>query len=244
MRALIAAIRFLTRLRVPGPATRAEDLPRSVVWFPLVGCGVGAAIGGIHLLALHWWPPALAALLAIAFGLLLTGALHEDAVGDTADGLGGGGGDRDRVLAILKDPRIGSYGTVALWLLLALRWSALIALGAAALPAFALASVWGRWTAAPLIRWLPALGGGLGRDIQGGLGTGMVLLTTAAAVAASAGLALAGASRVGPAIAVAVVLTLGWGWHLRRRPGGQTGDLLGAGNQLVEAGVLLTLLAR
>ena len=128
IRGLRAAVRFLTRVPVPGAVTTAEDLPHAIGWFPLVGAGVGAAIGGVATLALPWWDPAIAAVLAIAVGLLLTGGFHEDAASDAADGLGGGF-TTERVLEIMRDSRIGAYGAMTLWVVLSLRalllWRAL-----------------------------------------------------------------------------------------------------------------------
>ncbi|MDP2874707.1 MAG: adenosylcobinamide-GDP ribazoletransferase, partial [Holophaga sp.] len=117
MRSLIAAIRFLTRIPVPGPDTHVEDISRAVGWFPLVGAGVGAATAGIFIAGLKLWPAPAAALLAVAAGLMLTGGFHEDGATDATDGLGGGW-TRERVLEIMKDSRIGAYGAMALWCLL------------------------------------------------------------------------------------------------------------------------------
>ena len=246
MSSLRAALRFLTRIPVPGPATVAGDLPGAVAWFPLVGALLGAALAGLFLGALAWWPPAVAAVLAIAGGLLLGGGFHEDAVGDAADGLGGGG-DRERVLAIMKDSRVGAYGVMGLWLLLTLRFAVLGA--CAARPAlqvvalFVLAAGWGRWTAAPLLRWLPALGDGLAKDIRSDGRALPGVVATAFALLATVGAWWVGLPHAFAAAGVAVAVTALWGLYLRWRLGGQSGDLLGAGNQLVEAGVLLAVIA-
>ena len=243
---LRAALRFLTRIPVPGPATVAADLPGAVAWFPLVGALLGAALAGLFLGALAWWPPAVAAALAIAGGLLLSGGFHEDAVGDAADGLGGGS-DRERVLAIMKDSRVGAYGVMGLWVLLTLRFAVLGA--CAARPAlqvvavFALAAAWGRWTAAPLLRWLPALGEGLAKDIRNDGRALPGVVASGFALAAAGGAWWVGVPHVPVAVGVAVAVTALWGLYLHLRLGGQSGDLLGAGNQLVEAAVLLAVIA-
>jgi adenosylcobinamide-GDP ribazoletransferase len=244
-RSLIAALRFLTRLPVPGPVTRAEDLPGAVAWFPLVGAGAGAAIGGVFLLTAHWWPSSIAAVVAIAAGLILTGGFHEDAVSDAADGLGGGT-SRERVLEIMKDSRLGAYGAMSLWVLLTLRWAVLVALGAgvATVVAFALAGAWGRWTAAPLLR-LPPLGAtGLGKDVGLAQRVGPLVIATFLVAAATAGAWWWGLPRAPWAALAALAATALWASYLARRLGGQSGDLLGAGNQLAESAVLLTLVAR
>lgn len=245
IRSLIAALRFLTRLPVPGPATRAEDLPVSIAWFPLVGALCGAAIGGVCVGLAPWWPVPVAAVLAVAAGLLLTGGFHEDAASDAADGLGGGV-ERQQVLAIMKDSRVGAYGVLALWVLLTLRWTVLVAFAGdpMTIPAFALAGAWGRWTAAPLLR-LPALATtGLSKDISATAGSWPLPAATLLVLAATAGAWWWGMARAPWAGCAALVVTGLWASYLWRRLRGQSGDLLGAGNQLAEAAVLLTLLAR
>jgi len=240
MRALIAAIRFLTRLPIPGPMTRLEDLPPAVGWYPLIGAGVGAAVGGIYLGLLHGLPPLVAAVLAVAAGMLLTGGFHEDGATDAADGLGGGF-SREKVMAIMKDSRIGAYGAMALWTLLTLRVACLVALGAAAVPAMLLAMAWGRWSAAPLTR-LPALGEGLAKEITAKIPGWVPFLATFLAILATALAQHLGLHRAATAACAAVAITVLWGGYLLHRLGGQSGDLLGAGNQLAEAAVLLALL--
>lgn len=125
----LAAFIFFTRL----PFWRLRQPPRQcyssvVEWWPLVGwltAGVMAAV-------LYWgsqvMPYTLTVLLAIAARMLLTGALHEDGLADFLDGFGGGGNDRQRILDIMKDSHIGTYGVLALVVYVALLFSALYAL--------------------------------------------------------------------------------------------------------------------
>ncbi len=109
-----AAIAFLTRIPVGPPAGGVWQLADSAWAFPLVGAGIGAVAAFVFLVAqligLGDWPSALLAVLA---GLLLTGAIHEDGLADTADGLLGGP-DRERKLAIMRDSRHGTYGVLAI----------------------------------------------------------------------------------------------------------------------------------
>ena len=241
MRPLIAACRFLTRLPVPGPATQVEDLPGAVGWFPLVGALVGLAIGGAYVGLLQVFPWMVAGVLAIAFGLLLTGGFHEDGASDAADGLGGGW-TRERVLEIMKDSRVGAYGSMALWVVLTLRLACLVSLGATAWWALALAMAWGRWSAALLVK-LPAIGAGLAKEVSAAVPVSTLPLATGLAVAATA-LVWWRFQILAPwAGAAAILMTLGWMFYLARRLGGQSGDLLGAGNQLAEAAALLVLVA-
>ncbi len=243
MRSLIAAFRFLTRLPVPGPETRAEELSGAVGWFPVVGAFVGLATAGVFVASLRLWSAPVAAALAVAFGLLLTGGFHEDGFTDAADGLGGGW-TKERVLEIMKDSRIGAYGAMALWCTLTLRWTALWSLEAKALWALPLAMVWGRWSISVILRLLPSISQGLAKEVHKGLGWWPFVLSTLLLGAANAvAWHWSGMNLLRPAVAsVAVVLV--WVLYLRRRLGGHSGDLLGAGNQLVEAAALLALLAK
>jgi adenosylcobinamide-GDP ribazoletransferase len=111
----VHAAKFLTRL--PIPLSRTLDPPplaETMRMFSMVGAFIGCAIASVLLVG-HFiqLPSHLSALLAVAFGLLVTGALHEDGLADTADGLGGGK-DREKRLDIMRDSRIGSYGALAL----------------------------------------------------------------------------------------------------------------------------------
>ena len=243
---LIAALRFLTRLPIPGPETRSGHLSGAVAWFPLVGALVGLATAGVFVLALGLWPAPLAAVLAVAFGLLLTGGFHEDGATDATDGLGGGW-TTERVVEIMRDSRIGAYGAMTLWVLLSLRWAALVALDRRALVALPLAMVWGRWSIAVMLKALPPASPGLASQVHQGMGWRPVLLASGLAGMlgfAAWALGLLSLAEWGKSAAASGIAVLAWILYLKQRLGGQTGDLLGAGNQLVEAAVLLAWIAR
>ena len=123
------ALGFFTRLPVPAWVPwSSERMHHAARYFALVGWVVGGA-GALGYLALAWLlPPAVAVVLSMALTIRLTGAFHEDGLADTCDGLGGGL-DRDRALAIMKDSRIGSYGAIGLVLALLLKALALVNLG-------------------------------------------------------------------------------------------------------------------
>src|ERR1700690_1808876 len=125
-REFLNALRFLTIVPVPSSdAASAPDwLSRCAKYFPVVGIGVGIASAAVLLLAGRIWGPVVASLLAVAASIAVTGALHEDGLADTADGLGGGSSVEKR-LAIMKDSRIGAYGTLALAFSISLRVTAL-----------------------------------------------------------------------------------------------------------------------
>jgi adenosylcobinamide-GDP ribazoletransferase len=237
---LVVAVQFLTRL--PTPRLKDFDaawVSRSARYFPLVGQLVGAVCAGVFCVASAVWPPLVAALLAVAAGVLVTGGFHEDGLADTADGLGGGQ-DRARRLEIMKDSRIGTYGVLALGLTLALKVAALADLGFAT-GAFALLAAHGLARGASvLVMWrTPYAGEVLGakwKPSPGGLNwgevaTAMVLAVWPLALLPAAPAALGVAIGAGLALAVALLA--------RRLIGGQTGDVLGAVEQVFELGFLL-----
>ena len=127
LREFLVAVSFLTRLPVPADVhTVGHDvLRRALAWFPLVGAMLTTATAVLIELGLVWWPVPVAVLLALAIEARVTGLMHEDALADVADAFGGGR-TREDVHRILKDSRLGTYGTTALVLGLALRAAALV----------------------------------------------------------------------------------------------------------------------
>lgn len=238
-----AAVVFLTRVPLPWHVPDADTrLARAAPWFPLVG----AVVGGLG--ALGWWAgaalasPLVGAVAAVAVTIVATGALHEDGLADTFDGLGGSPG-RERALAIMRDSRLGSYGALALVLVVLGRVAALTSLGAQAPLALVGGHALARLASLPLIRWLPyarAGEGGSGTPFPAGVGTAG--LAAAAVFTALLTLLLWGAGAIAAWLAAAAVLGLAAAWF-RRRLGGITGDTLGAAIQLVELTAYLALLA-
>ncbi len=236
------AMVFLTRIPIPWQVPDLDArLPRCTPWFPLVGVLVGA-MG-----ALAWWLGASAgnaligAIAAVAATALVTGAFHEDGLADTFDGLGGSP-DRERALTIMKDSRIGAFGTVALVLVLLARIGALLSLGGAAVAALIGAHALARLSSLPLIRWLPyaRADGGTGKPFAGGVSD--IGLAVAVGATALLTLVLWGASALVVWLVVALLVGV-TGWWYYRRLGGITGDTLGATNQFVELGCYLALVA-
>ncbi len=238
-RDIVEALGLLTRFPVQSTPTRG---PHAAWAWPLAGVAVAlvaAAIGAAGL----WLglPPGLAAGLALATQIVATGAMHEDGLADCADGFWGGL-DRTRRLEIMKDSRTGSYGALALGLSVLLRWSALSVLfahGWVLAPLIAAAAL-SRAPMAVLMAALPnARGAGLssavGRPSQATatLGVGVALLVALMAVGWGA-LAPAFWVALG-AIAVAALA--------QDRIGGQTGDVLGATQQVAEIAALAALAA-
>lgn len=112
----LTALMFFTRVPVPeaaGYTYKPEYLQQSSRYFPLIGWLVGGVAGAIYWLTSFWWPPILAIIFSMVASILLTGAFHEDGWADVCDGFGGGF-TKQRVLDIMKDSRLGTYGSIGL----------------------------------------------------------------------------------------------------------------------------------
>jgi len=242
-RDIAAALGLLSRLPVPVDGDHAMARGGRAAWaWPLVGgliaalaalVGSGAMVFGLT--------PALAAALVLAAGIAVTGGLHEDGLADSADGLWGGW-DRERRLAIMGDSRIGTYGVLALGLSLLLRWSALTTLAGAGWLWPGLLATGALSRAAmvvPMTVLPPARPGGLSGRVGRPQGITTLIAVGLGAVIA----ALATGIAVLPACAAVGAVVFGWCLIARARIGGQTGDILGATQQLAEITVLLVLVA-
>jgi adenosylcobinamide-GDP ribazoletransferase len=243
--ALALAWQFLTRVPLPvAVAPSRQRLARSLRYLPAAGAVIGVAAAAVLLAAGVLLPAVVAVLVSTAATVALTGALHEDGLADTLDGLGGA--DRARALAIMRDSRIGSFGAVGLGLTLALKVAALAALpalvAAAALVAGHAASRLSAIVVVATSRYLRPEGTGrftrrgvgrAGLAVAGGTGLAALLVP---GLAAGAGAVLAGVAGLALGHLAARAL-------FERRLGGYTGDCLGATQQLSEAGFYLGLLA-
>jgi adenosylcobinamide-GDP ribazoletransferase len=237
MKTLIAAIGLLTRIPVPA-APDPETAGRSMRWFPLVGAAIGGIYAVVAWLAAPHLPATVVAVIVVIGEAMLTGALHMDGLADTADGFGGGK-SREDILRIMRDPAIGSYGAVAIALLIAFKIVVLSVLldRRAALPYLVLAPVLGRWTAAPLSRFLPyAPPAKSAPAFVGTLELVWATILTAAIVPAL------GVHRTLVCWAAVAVVTGTFGVFCYRKIGGITGDTLGAAIEISECAVLLTAL--
>ena len=253
-RLFFVALQFFTRVPVPRwVGFEPAWLQQCARHFPLVGLLVGGCCALVLWAGLWLWPAGVAAGLAIAAGVWLTGGFHEDGWADTCDGLGGAV-PRARALEIMKDSRIGSYGALGLILMLGLKAACLAALAEQDYLLALTGLAWGHAAsrAAPvwIMHALPYAGDAAHAKAkplatQAGGGTlavafGWVLLAGALAAWIDPdwvpGLCIA-------AVAAGAATLWMQGW-LDRRLGGYTGDNLGATQQLVELVVLLSLLAR
>jgi adenosylcobinamide-GDP ribazoletransferase len=204
----------------------------------LIGLLIGSLLAGLQQLAGHADPLLQAALLT-AIWALITGGLHLDGLADSADAWVGGHGDRERTLAIMKDPRSGPAAVSTLLLVLLLKFAALVVLVKTGdWPALLLAPVLGRSALVALLLSTPYVRpGGMGSAIAKHLPRAAAVV--ALLVVAAGGLLAGKAGALALAVAVAAGLLLRW--MMMRRLGGMTGDTLGAAVELTEVAALVAL---
>ncbi|MBZ5601014.1 MAG: adenosylcobinamide-GDP ribazoletransferase [Acidobacteriia bacterium] len=238
MRTLLSAISFLTIVpvgRTSVPSGRAAAL------FPLVGAILGAAGAGIYLAAGSVLPSSIAALLVVTFWSAISGVLHEDGLADVADALRAGR-SQAKMLAILKDSRIGTFGAVAIVLSIVARWQAVehlstdrlfeVFIAAQAVPRAAIVAL--AWVSRPV-------GTGLG------LAFSSTLNTTAAVAAIVQGIAAAFACGLRPGLVIVLGAYLAIRFaqaYFYKRIGGVNGDCLGATEQILEIFILILFTCR
>jgi adenosylcobinamide-GDP ribazoletransferase len=234
------AVSFSTLLPV-GPAQPVNDgaLARASWALPIAGLVVGLVGAIVYAIAHRVGLPAGAgAVLALVATIFVTGAIHEDGLADTLDGLGGGR-SREQKLEIMRDSRIGTYGACALIVSIALRWTALATVAEPAAVAAALLAAHAAARATlPAFMWLipPARRDGLSAGVGQpppqsaiiAVGLGIICL----AIGFGPGKAILG-------LILLSVGAIGWGFIATRQIGGQTGDILGALEQVGEVVVLL-----
>ena len=226
----LGAFAFLTRLPV-GRLGASAGLPAAAPWFPVVGLAVGGLAAGVRVAAGAVLPAAPATVLALAAAILVTGGLHEDGLADTADALGAHV-DRARRLEILRDPRVGTFGALALGLALLFSYAALAPLPAARFArAVVVAHALARYSALVQSRFArPARRDGLGAQLR----TSRVALALATLVAGAAALGLGSPGPGAAAFGAALLVSTGAAVVVRRTIGGTTGDTFGAVAKLVE----------
>lgn len=232
VRRFLVAVQFLTTLPTPRVASDAADFAASMRWFPAVGALIGGLVAAAAWLGLHIdpWSGALAALIA---WVAVTGALHLDGLGDVADGIGAAHGDRTRLLAVMADPHVGSFGVVAIALQLLAKLVLLHAVLAAG-PVWPVIAIPLAARIGPLVwaRFLPPLHDGLGARFAAIVGPRDLI---------GWGAILIGGAVVVPGLLATLALVPLWGGWLHRRIGGISGDGHGAGIEVVETGLLLAV---
>lgn len=228
----LAATQALTRIPVRAPHGPGV-LRAATRYFPAIGVFVGLVAALVFEAARAGLPASVASVLSLAATLLLTGALHEDGLADCCDGLFGGR-TRDRALEIMRDSRVGAFGVLGVFVVLAAKVLLVVAVPDAA-AALVAGHAAGRFWAVVCSAALPyARPEGMAGDVAG---PGRADLIVAGIVALGALLLLG--PRTGAALVLSGMVAVGFGWWARRRLGGYTGDVLGAMTVLTEVAVLL-----
>jgi adenosylcobinamide-GDP ribazoletransferase len=240
----LAAVMFLTRLPVGRfHEFREEEVASSTIYFPIVGALVGLA-GGLALLMSAALPSFLAVLISMLVTICLTGALHEDGLADSADGLIGGQ-DPQRRLEIMKDSRIGAYGALALWFSLTAKLilvQSLLAAGlVTAISASVIAHCLGRAATVALLTCLPYARIEYSKSSHFRNKVTFRQLAPVLVFAIVLSLLLLGLQGVF-CLTAAFAVTFVCGLYFKDKIGGITGDCLGAANQLVELSAYLSFL--
>ncbi len=234
---LVLAFRFLTRIPLPGGSHAPDELSRAAKFFPIVGFVIALGALGLHrLLNGHLASPVVAALV-LSYLVLITGGFHEDGLADTADGFGGGW-NKEKILEIMRDSRIGSFGALAVGLSLLTRFSLLSNLRFDRFPTYLIAAhVLCRWTTLPLsflLRPARAEGQGAGVTLKTSA-LSLILGTLIALIICYPLMHLALWIPFTAALAVTLLTAL----YYRSQIGGVTGDCFGATNQLTEIAIYL-----
>jgi adenosylcobinamide-GDP ribazoletransferase len=235
-----AAAGLLTILPIGQRAVPDDARSGAALWLPLVGGLVGVVSAAAYALGEALLGGFYGAALALTTAAIVTGALHHDGLADTADGLGVRG-DRARRLAVMRDPGIGAYGTLALVLYALLSTAAISALDAPdAAGAIVCGHVLGRWAAlAQLALVAPARDDGLGAAFAATTPALAIGSAAAVAIAIAAAGVLAGLA----AVAAAALAAASCAVAARRLVEGRTGDTLGAAVLVTEVVVLSVLAA-
>lgn len=244
MKAFRFALSFLTIL--PGGIKGKVDdkvFGASIKYFPVVGAVLGLLLAGIYLLVSIWLPQLAASVIVVVSLIILTRALHMDALADTFDGLFGGR-DKEHMLAIMKDSRVGSFGVVAIVAGVALKISLLTAVPTAlqigTLIAF---PVLGRWAAAIASGTQPSAraNGGLGSLFAERARSWELILSSAVAFSIVGAVLWMRAVAAPIAIIAAAVFPVVYIALVKRKIEGMTGDTLGALIELTEITVLFAM---
>jgi adenosylcobinamide-GDP ribazoletransferase len=238
---VLIALQFLTRLPVPRGEWREEDVGRSIVWYPAIGLLLGGLLAGLGWM-LQSASPGIAAALLLALWVTATGALHLDGLADSADAWLGGQGERERTLAIMKDPHRGAAALVAVVVVLIAKFAALeAAVGNGAWLCLAVAPFAGRVLVPLLFLTTPYVRpGGLGSALAAHLPRRGAMVSIGVAVA----LLLMLCQERGLAVLVVAAVTFGCLRALMMaRLGGTTGDTAGALVEIAETAVLMAALA-
>ncbi len=253
LKIFLIGIQFFTRIPIDGALARwvgfePDWISRATRFFPLIGLLVAVLMSGCFWLAVQFTTHGVALALTLAFGVLLTGAFHEDGFADFCDGFGGGQ-TPERIIAIMRDSRVGAYGAIGVALLMLIKYAALwgkpfwsIVL------ALCFAHVASRAAAVVIMSSLPYVEATIGnktaeqvKPVAQHLNITDKLLPALTLLAVGVFCVLQGVSSKSLTLACALSLVaIAW-MHstLKKRLGGYTGDTLGATQQICEIGCLV-----
>ncbi|MEI7612982.1 MAG: adenosylcobinamide-GDP ribazoletransferase [Betaproteobacteria bacterium] len=229
----VGAIRFFTRLSVPGPFGQSSlSLEKAIRYYPAAGLIIGAIAALAFSLCSLFWPKTLAVLAAITAAIYVTGAIHEDGWSDMVDGFGGGW-SKERILEIMRDSCVGSFGATALVVMLLTRFFALIEINAALIPLALIAGhSLSRLCATFVLAALDyARDDGKAKAFSNRLGIGELVFAT---LTAALPLFFFSPQQLIAGLVLAAVSTLWLARMFKRQIGGYTGDCIGAVQQLSE----------
>jgi len=253
--ACVAAFQFLTRIPIPLEVPfEKKTLHRSLIFFPIVGVILGLILSGFAILFSFIAPPILSAVLVVGLWIALTGGLHLDGLMDTADGVFSGR-NREQMLDIMKDSRVGAFGVIAALFMLLLKFAGLyylfqqheeqgVSLSWLVL-AIVAATMWSRWwMVISISSWKPARAEGMANLFNGVKHQYISVMTAISlfiylmalmiyVITTDGNLYYVWLSLLIP-ICTAIVGWLIAKW-LKRKLGGLTGDTYGAMNEIVEA---------
>ena len=234
-RLFLIAVQFLTRIPVGTVDAWPSDwLARAAKYMPLVGALIGAVAGAAMIAAALIFPEPLPIVIGLATAILVTGALHEDGLADTIDAFGGGK-SRERCLEIMKDSRIGTYGTLALIIVLALKGAALLSLDPlSAACVFIAAHAGARLATVMTLRALNYAGDGSAKVSRPASELTPQELATAIVLGLAPGLLVLKPATFFISTAFAFIAAAAMALMAQRRVGGYTGDVLGAIEQVYE----------
>ncbi|HXV81388.1 MAG TPA: adenosylcobinamide-GDP ribazoletransferase [Candidatus Binatia bacterium] len=237
MKAFFVALQFLTLCPWPKGSERSDELGRSAFFFPLVGFILGSILVLVNFLLEPFASPGLLSVVLVAILAVLTGGLHLDGVGDTFDGLGAGG-DRERRLSIMDDSRTGTFGLIAIVLVLLFKIHALQSMEVDRWRVLLVAPILGRWAMVLLGYRSEAAKPGLGSNLVDHLEMTRFLLATVLTL-----LLVVAIWRANGIVMMAwvAVFTTASKIYFHRRLGGVTGDTFGAVGELSETSVMVLL---
>ncbi|MBC3886596.1 adenosylcobinamide-GDP ribazoletransferase [Undibacterium griseum] len=248
LRLFFIAVQFFTRIPVPRWVGYDPDwLQQASRYFPAVGWLVGAVVSCVYIFAVQWWPAAVAVLLSMIAGLLLTGAFHEDGFADVCDGMGGGL-TAERTLEIMKDSRIGAYGAIGIGMMLLSKFILLVSLPVVlVVPALLIAHPLSRLFSCSLI-WLLeyARAEGKAKPLAQHMSSNEFGIACLSVLVPAGVILLCEPLVLERLIAALMLMSLAAFWMARlfvRKIGGYTGDCLGAVQQVTEVVFYLGLLA-